>query len=91
MAGMIHFKDPRHPNNQAKSAAVKAAAVVASKVVEAVPENEFNRDELLLKENGDLLKIVEELVKAARITQPEKTSKGSLVEAIMSAKPLVKN
>lgn len=55
---------------------------------ETVPANEFNREELLTKNQGELLAIVDGLVAAGRITKPAKTSPSKLVKAILAAKPL---
>lgn len=51
------------------------------------PANEFKAEDLNAKEQGDLLKLADELVKAGRITAPAKTSKSELVKAILAAKP----
>jgi len=68
--------------------AEKAAAELETQ--NAKPEtisNEFKREELQVKSQGELLAIMKSLVEAKRIEQPAKTSPTALIEAILAAKP----
>jgi len=54
---------------------------------ETVSTNEFKREELQVKSQGELLAIMKSLVDAKRLEQPAKTSPTALIEAILAAKP----
>ena len=78
-----------------KAAADKAAAdkadadkAAADKAAAETTGNEFKREELQVKPQGELLALVKTLVESKRIDPPAKTSPTALIEAILSAKPL---
>lgn len=61
--------------------------LAATEKAAAESTNELKLEELNAKNQGELLAIADELIKAGRISAPEKTSKGALVQAILAAKP----
>lgn len=74
--------------NEGKTSIAAVQLETETEPAAPAPGNEFKAEELNAKDNGELLKLVDELVKSGRITAPSKTSKSALVEALLAAKAI---